>query len=143
MQRNSREAIPAALNNHQAFGSSKLCLVGGWKSGKALVSASAGREGENMLRALRDSEFPHFGLEGRAFHAQASSGSGRPTDHPIRLLESSQDVLSLGGFQRLDAVGRGGIRYSQLSQGHMQVGSLGQDHSTLDEIFKLTDIARP
>jgi len=29
-QRTHREAIPAALNNHQAFGSSKLSMVGGW-----------------------------------------------------------------------------------------------------------------
>jgi hypothetical protein len=29
--KNIKETIPAALNNHQAFGSSKLCLAGGWK----------------------------------------------------------------------------------------------------------------
>src|SRR5207245_9920213 len=99
--------------------------------------------GEKMLGALRDSELPHLGLEGRAFHAQPSRGPGRSTDHPMRLVESSQDVLSLGGFQSLDAVGRGAIRYCQLRQGDMQVGSSGQDDRTLDEIFELTDITRP
>jgi hypothetical protein len=53
-QRRKREPTPAALNNHQAFGSSKLCLEGGCQGKKepVLAGSRAGGcdgEGENLF----------------------------------------------------------------------------------------------
>jgi len=82
-----------------------------------------------------DAELFHFGLQGRPFHAEASRGAVRTSDHSIGLLEGAQNVCALNGLQgrRLLESGRG-LRF-QFPKRNPQVGPLGQNDGTLYQVF--------
>jgi len=49
-----------------------------------------------------NAELAHAGLEGGALHAEENGGAFGAGDAPLRLLQSTEDVLALGFFESGD-----------------------------------------
>jgi hypothetical protein len=97
----------------------ELVFAGGTircRSCRADISASGAAGGAKLFRS---------GLQGRPFHAEASSGAGGPSDHPISFPQRPQDMLAFSGFQA-----------SRDTFSHQKLNHSGPFPTDLEEITK-------
>src|SRR5579883_1573643 len=118
------------------------------------------------LHRTFDAEFAHAGLQSGALHTKQSGSAARTGDAPLRLAKRAEDVLALGVLEGGDGSGRIGGRAGRRQQraerrvgaqvGRERYGSGlefgkrnakflagGEQDGAFDEIFKLSDVARP
>ncbi len=85
----------------------------------------------------------HAATEGAGVEAQDGGGSVIAFDAPARLLEGTQDVLALEGFQASGG-GSGGRRFPGCEPvGQGEHGAFRADDRPLDHVLQLADVAGP
>jgi len=87
-----------------------------------------------------DIQFAHLVLERCSFQSQTLGRSALPGYFSRGAFQRVDDDLSCGGFE--SGSGRSS-RVTQLCLGNMQGLALREDHTTLNEVFQLPNVARP
>src|SRR2546423_1743365 len=93
---------------------------------------------------LFDPESLHQRLQRRTLHAETRRPTPRASEHPVRLLEGTQDIGALDSpARRAMVANRGFPAPREVVERHLERPAAGKDHRALDEVRELADVPGP
>src|SRR5437660_4848564 len=106
------------------------------------VPLTVGRAGGSG--GLFDPETLHHRLERRPLHAEARGRTPGASQHPVRLLEGTQDLGALDSpARRAMVANRGFPAPREVVERHLERPAAGKDHRALDQVRELADVPGP
>src|SRR5258708_24547414 len=107
------------------------------------VPLTVGRAGGSA--GLFDPESLHQRLERRPLHAETRGRTPGASQHPVRLLEGTQDVGAVDTAARRVMVAnrRGSPTPRKVVERHLEPPAARKDHRALDQVRELTDVPGP